>query len=198
MISRLIRYAGTKSMFVRKSAVRASEWISRKVLDSPAWRARLSRTLADAEVVAWLDTDATTVRRFQASGEVSGVPVLFSVQNEMAKEELKPLTPSEREMKAQYSCCTPLHTLVRARLVKRLEQLQVEHRTRFTDISDVFAHETGQASIDCTHLSSRGAEVAAIRFAKTVFPAPFGESSEHRLARGRVRPSGRGVDRSPA
>lgn len=172
----LLRYVENKSLFVRKASGVVAGWINRAALST--WESRFAIPPEEAKIQRWLAAYANIVRRFDASANIVGTPILFTVQLEIAGERLKRLAPEERVMHdTTYKHYRWLHTSMRDRLVAKMQELREQHGIWFEDITDAFKNERQQAYIDYTHLSGLGAATMAKRLASVVGPAVFCEPS---------------------
>jgi len=162
-----LRYGESKSIFVRKVSGKVTEYLNQMAVNAMA--GRFTTPPAEPEITRWLDAYASTVRRFDAAAHIASTPILFTIQNEMAGEHFKPLTAEETVMHDKtYVNYRWLHTAMRDRLIAEMRTLQEQHGIWFSDVTDAFKDDRGQAYIDYTHLSGHGAEVMAGRLANLV------------------------------
>jgi lysophospholipase L1-like esterase len=191
-----VRYSESKSMFVRKVSGKVSEWLNQMAVE--AMKDKFTTPPAEPEIARWLAAYASTVRRFDASAHIAGTPILFTIQNEMASEHFKPLTAEERVMHDKtYEGYGWLHNTMRDRLIAEMRTLQEQRGIWFSDVTDAFKNDRGQAYIDYTHLSGHGAEVMAGRLASLVEAEVFCDAGASRSPRcAGARPAARGLTSS--
>lgn len=175
-----LRYTESKSLFVRKTSTRITDWMSQRALS--VLQRNYDHPPQEAEIRRWLDAYSSTVRRFDASARIANASILFTIQLEVAGESEKPLTLAEAQMRDHtYVYYRWLHTTMRNRLIARMRELQAQHGIWFEDVSDAFRNEHQQAYIDYTHLSRFGAAAMARRLASVLEP---------RVLRGPLCPDG--------
>lgn len=167
-----LRYAESKSLFVRKVYLRLWKTINEQAVRK--WYQEIGhRKVSDAAIEKWLQEYISTVRRFDASARIAGARVLFTVQAEALGERHKRLTPGELKIREHWKVYQWLHTAVRDRLIARMKKAANRYGFWFEDTSDAFKAEPQQAYLDYTHLTSRGAQVMAERLANLVEGAVF-------------------------
>jgi len=177
-----LRYSESKSILIRKIDSKVSEWLNAQAL--AYMQSKFDTPPAEPDIARWLDAYGQTVRRFDAAVQIAGAPILFTVQNEVAGESVKPLTPEETVMHdTTYEYYRWLHTTMRDRLLAEMRSLQTDHNIWFGDVTDAFKDDHGQAYIDYTHLSGHGAEVMAGRLASLVEGEVFCDGRNLRSAR---------------
>jgi lysophospholipase L1-like esterase len=176
-----IRWAESKSLFVRKASAKLTELASRWVLEGADWREKFERRPSEAELEAWLAEYEASVRRLDASACIAGARALFVVQVEVAGERAKTLTPEEQRIREHYRYYTWLHTVARDRLIDRMNLLVRQHGLWFEDMSAVFRNESEQTYLDYTHLTSRGARIVAERLAQIVEATVFSRAEVQRV-----------------